>query len=122
MPLIYRLKGCFVIYSNPIRHNVLSLWPAGKISRSLTPLFASGSHSAAPPACLISYIEEDGNISVSSCFRDSYQGHVRVIMERPTNIYRMLFSNPLSVGGGNTPHEIVVLQRPLMQTKPDRTV
>lgn len=93
-----------------------------EVSRSLTQLWACGSHPAALPVCLISYIEEDGNISVSSCFRDSYQGHVRVIVERPTNIYRMLFSNPLSVGGVNTPHEIAFLQRPLMQAGPDRTV
>lgn len=53
------------------------------------------------PACLftlVQSVEEDGNISVYSCFSGSYQGHVSVIVERPTNIYRMSFSNPPSVG------------------------
>lgn len=118
--LIYKLKGYFVVYSNPLRYIALSLWPAWKISRSLTRLWACGSHSAALPVCLISYIEEDGNISVSSCFSNSYQGHVRVIVERPTNIYQKLFSNPLRVGGGNTAHKIVFSEWPLMQAEPDR--
>lgn len=37
------------------------------------------------------------------CFRDSYQGHVSVIVERLTNIYQVVFSNLLSVDGGKKP-------------------
>lgn len=72
-----------------------------------------GSYSAVHPVCLLSSIEEDGNISVYSCFSDSYQGHVSVIMERPINVYQTFFSNPLKDGGGNAPQEIA--ERPLMQ-------
>lgn len=48
-----------------VTHFDLSLQPAWKISRSLDHLWSSGSLSAALPVCLVSYIEEDGTISVA---------------------------------------------------------